>query len=405
MSERDAEPVITMITMDRETSSAVFARSDGKEARFPLETSPFDDTSALSRLQYTPAFDTLLAVTGTGDDILFELPKQDGTDQLGGRVVVYLDQNKWSDIAKAMHDPTRVNEEDRLAARQLAEWAHHRRIILPASSGHYYETTKQFDAEERYGLGLTILQLSRGWQMRDPLQVRRDELYTWFRHGSATVAQTRDATVFTLDPNVMHGRVRDRGPYVAPADFSPDAAFQHEALTSAMALIDLMLDSERIKPGPETGWAGANQRFSDWLDDEDRDSQQKRKCIDAFLLWDLRTEIAEESHAAGATPEQLQRWLPIQSAGDIRELHATGLFGEMLHDRHLNKGTKWRPNDLTDMVYLSCAAGYADFVVCENHMGSVLAQGLKRLGRPQRVFRRIRDAVPAIAAALAGTAH
>ena len=40
---------------------------------------------------------------------------------------------------------------------------------------------------------------------------------------------------------------------------------------------------------------------------------------------------------------------------------AVGLFREVLHSRHLNKGTTWRPNDLTDMIYLSCAAGYADY--------------------------------------------
>jgi hypothetical protein len=90
---------------------------------------------------------------------------------------------------------------------------------------------------------------------------------------------------------------------------------------------------------------------------------------------------------------------------DTPELPATGVFREMLHERHLNKGTVWRHNDLTDMVYLSCAAGYADFVVCERHMGNVLTQGLKRLRRPTLVFRRLRDAVPAIEGRLASAEH
>jgi len=81
------------------------------------------------------------------------------------------------------------------------------------------------------------------------------------------------------------------------------------------------------------------------------------------------------------------------------------MFREVLHERHLNKGTVWRRNDLTDMVYLSCAAGYADFVVCERHMGNVLTQGLKRLRRQPRVFRRLRDAAPAIGDRLGSTAH
>jgi hypothetical protein len=166
-------------------------------------------------------------------------------------------------------------------------------------------------------------------------------------------------------------------------------------------LIDVMLDAERCEGGSDVGWAQANQRFSDWLDSEPRDSQQKRKSIDAFLLTDLSKQIAEEAHAAGTPIEQVRHWIPKRAMDDIRQLSAMGLFREMLHDRHLNKGTVWKSNDLTDMVYLSCAAGYADFVVCERHMASVLAQGLKRLGRPEHVFHRLQDAMPAIQAALA----
>lgn len=400
VSETDGEQVITMVTMDRETSSTVFVLPDGKEVRLPLNPSPFSDTSALSRLLFTSAFDALIAVTRAGDDIFFELPKQDNADQLAGRLAVYLDQNQWSVIAKARHDPARVSDGDREAARRLAEWADQLRIVLPVSAGHYFETTKWTVANRRYGLGLTILQLSRGWQMRDPLQVRRDEFHDAFRNRVAEGTGTRDAAVFTLSPHVIYSRWRGGEPYVSQSGFPPDAAFQHEALTSASALMDTMLDSERIEPAPETGWAAANQRFSDWLDGEHRDSHQRRKFVDAFLLSDLRTEIAEEALAVGMTLEQFGHWIQNQAVEDIRLLPATGLFAEMLQDRHLNKGTMWKENDLTDMVYLSCAAGYADFVVCERQMGSVLAQGLKRLGRRQNVFRRLRDAVPAVEAAL-----
>lgn len=395
MVSEEPPPTITLITMDRETSSIVFTRSDGKEARFPLGDSAFAETSALSRLQYTPSFDGLLATTRAGDDVVFELPKPSSGEQLAGRVVVYLDQNQWSAVASARHDPAKVPDEDRDAAGQLAEWVQQRKIVLPASSGHYYETTKRFDEKKRYGLGLTVLQLSRGWQMRDPVQVRRDELHDAFCRLART-AGSRNAAVFTLMPGVLHGPWRGGEPYVPTADFPPDAAFQHQALTSATAMIDVMLDAERIEPGPETGWALANQQFSDWLDGEVRVSQQKRKSIDALLLSDLQTEIAEEAHAAGTTRQQFQDWFPNQFMKDIQQLPATGVFREMLHDRHLNKGTVWRHNDLTDMVYLSCAAGYADFVVCERHMGNVLMQGLKRLSRPTLIFRRLRDAVPAI---------
>ncbi|MDQ3825090.1 MAG: hypothetical protein M3325_04840, partial [Actinomycetota bacterium] len=243
MSEEQVQPTILLVMVDRETSSVVFARSDGKEVRFPLKSFRFADTSVLSRLYYSPAAGSLLSVTRADDDIFFEMPKQGGITQLAGRLVVYLDQNQWSVVAKARHDPARVGDKDREAARQLAELVQQQKIILPASAGHHYETTKKYDTGTRYHLGLTILQLSRGWQMRDPLQVRRNELYNVFRYRYADGTAVRDSPVFTLNPNVIHGPWRDEKGYVPPQNLSPDAMFNHEALTFATALIDAMLDT------------------------------------------------------------------------------------------------------------------------------------------------------------------
>jgi hypothetical protein len=89
-------------------------------------------------------------------------------------------------------------------------------------------------------------------------------------------------------------------------------------------------------------------------------------------------------------------WLREHGAQGLAELSSAGLFRELSHYRHLNKGTVWKHNDLTDMVYLSCAGAYADVVVCERHMASPLAQGVRRLGAGATVFRRLRDAVPVI---------
>jgi hypothetical protein len=71
-----------------------------------------------------------------------------------------------------------------------------------------------------------------------------------------------------------------------------------------------------------------------------------------------------------------------------------------LHEKHLNKGSRWVPNDLTDMVYLSCAAAYADFVVCERATAAALRQGQRRLHLPVNVHRNLREAVPVIEDAL-----
>lgn len=164
---------------------------------------------------------------------------------------------------------------------------------------------------------------------------------------------------------------------------------------SATALIDLMLDRDHIPATPPTAWTQTNQRFSDWLDQESGGSQRKRKAVDVLLLQDLQRELAEEALSSGITPTQMSEWIwqhPVRFAA----LPALGLFREVLHDRHLSRGFTWRPNDLTDMVYLSTAAGYADVLVCERSMGSALQRGIARLGRTTPVFPHLREAVPAI---------
>lgn len=103
-----------------------------------------------------------VTVTVAGDAIAFELPSGEDQEQVAGRLVVYLDQNQWSVLSKASDMTSRIPDEDREAAMRLEDLARDRALVLPASSAPYQETTKWSNHADRYRLGLTILQLSRG---------------------------------------------------------------------------------------------------------------------------------------------------------------------------------------------------------------------------------------------------
>jgi hypothetical protein len=397
------EPTIAMVTMDYLTGEGILTRSDGKEARW-LVSAPAPDSEALARVHTTPEYGSMLAITKTGDEVLIELPRSADAAPLDGRPVVYLDQNQWSAVANAMHEQGKVSQSEQAAALQLARWASQGRVVLPASAGHYHETTKRFDDDKRYRLGLTIVQLGRGWQMRDPLQVRRDELRARMIQQLGLPGDAAAGPVFTLDPRALYAPSRSPFHYQPGGDLPPDLEFSLRAIIAATTNISVMLDCDRIADSSPHPWAGICQRFSDWLDGEQsRDRHQKRASIDAFLLSDLSHEIAEEAMAVGATPQQMSTWVQDGFGSSVSRMPATGLFREMLHERHLNTGTTWRPNDLTDMIYLSCAAGYADFVVTERHMRAPLAQGVRRLERPVRVFRHIADLIGPLADTLPPT--
>jgi hypothetical protein len=161
----------------------------------------------------------------------------------------------------------------------------------------------------------------------------------------------------------------------------------------------VMLDPEQIPPtAAAAGWVAVNQGFSDWLDSETRrTADQKRKSVDVLFIQDMGAEIAEEARMAGLAPEELAHWLSSPFL-DVRDMPALGVYREMLQQRHLNVGTTWRTNDLTDMVYLSCAMGYADVVIAERHMTAIGSQSLRRLGRPPLVLPSLRAAIPIIEA-------
>jgi len=91
------------------------------------------------------------------------------------RPAVYLDQNHWSRLAAWRHGHRVISEAEGQAAESLVELVKSGQVVLPVSAGHLVETSPLY-AERRVALASTVLELSHGWQMRNPVDVRREEL-------------------------------------------------------------------------------------------------------------------------------------------------------------------------------------------------------------------------------------
>jgi hypothetical protein len=161
---------------------------------------PFD----FKRVTFRPA-DLVTTMLTTWDENL-EVEVFDDDDQLrrrAGRCVIYLDQNKWVQIARAIHRPDRVHGPELDPTHRLIELAHAKKVILPISAGHWIETGP-IDGERRLHLAAQMVGLSRGWIMRNPLLVRASELCALFTsQPDATIASITEA-VFTLDAHQHH---------------------------------------------------------------------------------------------------------------------------------------------------------------------------------------------------------
>ncbi|SDD15731.1 hypothetical protein [Glycomyces harbinensis] len=241
-------PGIASMSLHRNGTTTVTS-TDGRAISSVLPPGTFAESSAIASCTYLPASSTVRCETIQGDYIDSEIPSLTDPSPLRGRPTIYLDQNHWSTLANAIYDPGRVHSAAELeAARELIELAKAKRVVLPVSAGHMQETCQDGIDERRYQRALTMLQISVGWRLTDPLALRRIELRT------ALCARYRgpdpaNPPAVTLDPGALF---RSRGasqPFSTTSDPGNLDQLQ-EILTTAMAHIDIFLDAESIPAHP-----------------------------------------------------------------------------------------------------------------------------------------------------------
>lgn len=106
----------------------------------------------------------------------------------------------------------------------------------------------------------------------------------------------------------------------------------------------------------------------------------------------MTNEIARAAAEIGATPTQATEWFA--GAWDQMSLGAPGitLFRSVMVDKML-AGSRWEENDLTDLMYLCTAAGYADYVVGERRTIGLLRQSVGRLQTPVHLHTKLASVV------------
>ncbi|MFI1236831.1 hypothetical protein [Nocardia salmonicida] len=381
------------IVLDRETSTYQILRPGYAPVVEALNGgSPFNATSHISRTTYRPLKNTLTIETIRGDTIVAEMPTVRDFSPRRGRPTVYLDQNHWNALYKAKYVISGVKSREHEAALWLIEQASAGRIILPLSSAHMSETCKWRNNGERYALALTILQLSAGWQLRDPLAVRRKEILSSIHSRLETGIEIFAYPAVTLEPYAISSDIR-----------SPEVARKHSslasaALTAVTANFDTMLDGEAVQQNPIPGWVERNQNFTDWLATEKgAGSEMKRRRTYVFFFSDTGSEVAKAAHSTGVSVEEMGRWSQSFMEQDVALMPNLGLFREVFHEKLVDGRTKWNSNDLTDMMYLTCAAAYCDFTVGEKSLISKIEQAQRRIKRTSAVFRNLSACVPVLA--------
>lgn len=360
---------LVLLMMDWAAGTMELFRSDQKSTVVPLPQVP-RRTDPIQRVWWAPEHRAALVETTDGQEIAVELPIEGVVDQLASRKVVYLDQNHWSTLARSLNSPSRVASAELQAAHHLTHLVDTCQIVLPLSVGHLTETAKWTNDVERKQLAVTMLRLSRGWQVRDPLHVRRTELLIGLRDlGPASASRQ---FVFTLEPNAIYS---DSLPMEQPPfDLPKPWAMATRSLLHLSVITSVMLDDASIPMGEPSGWVERLQRFTDWLAAEAEAVDLRHGRTNTLFFDDVMTELAKAANEASVSPEQLSEWVHTRSDDAFAAMPALGLYRESLREKLYDPATRWEANDLQDLMQMTVAAAYADAAVGDrNTIGTLTA--------------------------------
>jgi len=311
-------------------------------------------------------------------------------DPVKGRPSVYLDQGHWSTIAKTVVRPEAVAEADRTAARRIMKLGSDGGIRLPLSSATMQETAALF-GNRRYEVGIAIASLSGGWQLRDPIELRRQEFAAWFATRLSLNTPVPAADPVTLAPRSVFG---DRIESAAGTDLSDSMRMFMDALTWPSVLVSILIDPERIDGVPPTRWADGNSDVAKWIGSMSR--EQRSPAATLAAIRDNEDLMSSALSLIGA-PRASVSQLGLQDLADaVTDTRFGGLYTAIMGERHRDPNRRWLPNDLNDVMFLTCAAAYCDYVAAERSTGRQMTQLMSRRGIEPNVYTNLPDLVEAL---------
>jgi len=272
--------------------------------------------------------------------------------------IVYLDQNHWVGFARWRKGDTGDDPHTRKFFELLSESVDDGRLIVPLSAAHLAETSRR-GGPSRLDLASSMLSLSRGWQMRDAVSLRRGELRSLF--GGAPLERS---DVFSLDPHVALDRVRSPD---VPAGFSNELEGLVKRLSWAAATVSVLMDPQPNPPGIELAarWAASFSELAHHIRGNPKAKPRIRDLTRIRLMTDLGTDLPAAANEAGLSPEEFHDWVEDNAESSIARTPGLARIRELIHLRVSNADDVWEANDLYDMTYLSYAAAYCDLVVGE----------------------------------------
>lgn len=326
--------------------------------------------------------------------------------ETGTVLTVYLDQNKWIDLARAATGHPRGKQFEPLL-EELTAAARDGRARFPLSLTHYLETGKKADRKKRMELATTMLTLAGHVRIAPaqrivPWEIRRAMVEEFdldvevqdieiFGDGVAHAAGSEDLSSAVLD------RIGD---LALPEDVRVEVERSGRAAYEAMILADVLPAgvSHPLRDGLRQVRDRTDARFVEGQRDvADAILEHGRHRLADIMLAtaysDIRLPIAEAAFELGLQPPQVVEHIE----GIIRRTSSRWVEMKLRHQRQANSQIQWQGNDLNDVIALSIAVPYCDVVVTERSWSSMInaAKANERFGTT--VTPRLRDVLDMLA--------
>lgn len=391
-TERPANPFsVDTIFFDRDARRMTVTLPDGKTVNAPVDPSDAIWQTNIAKSVFHWGTWLLFLMPDKDEVAICEVFSPMGSDRRRGRPIVYLDQNHWSTLVNSVVDPARIHKKQELeSAGRLLELARSGRVVLPLSGGHMVETAKLFDPTKRSAMAVTMMQASMGWQMRHPLTVRKQEIRRAVSSEFGPYPSQID-DVFTLEPYAL---------FPALGEFSDssetDLDLLVKCITSPMVTFDTLLDPMRREPTPPSAWVNANQGLTSLSETLALPGRKKRQFSLVHSLADFEDEFSEAAKASNVALQTMGDWIIRDIEKVFSSMPSTRCYVDVAAAKHGNRMTRWKANDLFDMNYLSCAAGYADYLVGEKATVELLRQSMSRSKTSLSLHSSLNALLPAL---------
>jgi hypothetical protein len=276
-------------------------------------------------------------------------------------MIIYLDQNKWIELAKMFHGKDKSVRAKRVL-RDFEAASEGKHVELPLSSFHYIETSRISNVDRKIRLGAVMWRFSRGMTIIGYPAVVRYELesalakhFPQITAGSISILGRGHAHAFCAPP--LQGVL---------AHIEEDVECSMLVGNQVRGIRPLASYSIKHRERFQEHLAALHTRY------KDVPKELRENWLYAMSMIDVLNPFNDVIHKHGLPKEALDG-LGEQKLKQVIDDMPTRRVDLHLHKQVLrNSNYVARLTDLEDWGSLAVACSYCDVVICEKHMADML---------------------------------